>query len=128
MSRSDNMRARLKTTSALSGIFVGSWVLAPGDHGKILEMFERQPSSSIPPDPPGCERRSIRICDRQSQLRITGSIVLIVSGFMNDPICINRVSYLRLLLMVPVPAIWLLGFTGSSSVDTTATKSQRREI
>jgi hypothetical protein len=29
--------ARLKTTSALSGIFVGSWVLAPGDHGKILE-------------------------------------------------------------------------------------------
>jgi len=64
------MRARLKTTSALSGIFVGSWALAPGDHGKILEMFERQPSSSIPPDPPGCERRSIRICDRQSPLRI----------------------------------------------------------
>jgi hypothetical protein len=52
--------------------------------------------------PQDAKRQSIRICDRQSQLRITGSFVLIVRGFMNNPVCINRASYLRLLLMVPV--------------------------
>jgi len=60
--------------------------------------------------------------DRQSEIRIIRSIVLIVSKFMNNPISINRNPCLRLLLMVP--AICLLGFTGCSSIDPPAGKNQ----
>jgi hypothetical protein len=41
---------------------------------------------------------------------------------MKNELSVNRNTYLRLLLMVP--AVCLLGFTGCSSVDATAGKNQ----